>query len=96
MVVFTSRDLKLKAVGGGDDNNDDSMDPVQRCVAFVLVQFRSSVAVQELAFAILVVVWVPVFRSARWRERTEHACISSRNPLHCEIRCRSGTIDSIG
>lgn len=53
-----------------------SMDPVQRCVALVLVQLRSSISVQELSFTVLVVVWVPVFRSIRHgkrrRERTEH------------------------
>lgn len=50
------------------------MNPVQRRVAAILIQFRSSVAVEELSFSILVVVWVPVFRSTTGvegeRERT--------------------------
>lgn len=48
-----------------------SMDPVQRCVALVLVQLRSSISVQELSFTVLVVVWVPVFRSIRRGKREE-------------------------
>lgn len=50
-----------------------SMDPVQRRVALVLIQFGSSVAVEELSFAILVVVWVPVFRSATRESEEEHS-----------------------
>lgn len=36
-----------------------SMNPVQRCVAPVLVKLRSSVSVEELSFAVLVIIWIP-------------------------------------
>lgn len=47
------------------------MDPVQRRVALVLIQFRTAIAIQQFSFSILIVVRIPVLGPKTRRQEHE-------------------------